>query len=73
LVEQRLKSFNNSKFDALIKLIYTEPTKFSNFKDITPWDEFKFWTKEKDMYRNENFINTFNEIGKLLLEKNEWN
>jgi MoaA/NifB/PqqE/SkfB family radical SAM enzyme len=73
LVEQRLKSFNNTKFDALINLMYTEPTKFSDFKDVTPWDEFKFWTKEKDMYRNENFITTFNEMGKLLLEKNEWN
>jgi organic radical activating enzyme len=72
LVEQRLKSFDSTKFTSLISLMYTEPTKFSDFKDMTPWDEFKFWTKEKDMYRNENFITTFDEFGKLLLEKNEW-
>ena len=38
----------------------------------TPWEEFKFWTKEKDLYRKEDFISTFNELGQLLLKYNEW-
>jgi len=73
MVEQRLMSFNNSKFGAIINLMNTEPKVFSPKQNLTPWQEFKFWTKEKDLYRNENFIKTFDGIGTLLEEHGEWN
>jgi hypothetical protein len=41
-------------------------------RNLTPWQEFKFWTKEKDLYRKENFIETFDGIGSLLVEYGEW-
>jgi hypothetical protein len=72
IVGKYLQSFNNKKFDSVINLLNTQPTKYAKTSTLTPWEEFKFWTKEKDEYRNENFINTFNEIGKLLIEHNEW-
>jgi MoaA/NifB/PqqE/SkfB family radical SAM enzyme len=73
MVEQRLRSLNNTKFDAIINLMNTEPRQFAPQRGLTPWEEFKFWTKEKDAYRDENFITTFNEIGQLLVNHNEWN
>ena len=73
LVQEKLiNSFVSEKFEPLIKLMYTEPTKYNKISDLTPWEEFKFWTKEKDEYRNENFIKTFSEFGNLLIEHNEW-
>ena len=72
-VEKHLLGFNNSKFDAIINLMNTEPKVYSSKQNLTPWQEFKFWTKEKDLYRNENFIKTFDEIGTLLMEHGEWN
>lgn len=73
LVEKKLKSYDSNKFDALIKLMYTTPTKFSTFSNFSPWDEFKFWTKEKDLYRKENYLETFDEIGKIFIEQDVWN
>jgi hypothetical protein len=49
----------------------TEPKKFRR-DSINPWEEFKFWTREKDSYRNENFLVTFNEIGSIIVAHNEW-
>jgi len=70
LVETRLKSYDNVKFDAIVKLMYTEPNLFNPARFASPWDEFKFWTKEKDEYRNENFIEIFPAIGNLI--KSNW-
>jgi MoaA/NifB/PqqE/SkfB family radical SAM enzyme len=72
IVESHLRSFNNSKFDAIIKLMYTEPKAYRTAGQLTPWEEFKFWTKEKDEYRKENFIDTFEVIGNILTEYKEW-
>jgi MoaA/NifB/PqqE/SkfB family radical SAM enzyme len=72
LVEEKLKQLNNPKFDAIIKLMYT-PIRFKSFTfKRAGWKEFKFWTKEKDAYRNENYIDTFEEFGQLLIKYNEW-
>jgi sulfatase maturation enzyme AslB (radical SAM superfamily) len=71
LIEQHLRSFNNPNYNAIINLMNTTPSKYSNTAKSS-WDEFKFWTKEKDAYRNENFIQVFDEIGKLLIKHNQW-
>jgi organic radical activating enzyme len=71
-VEQHLKSFGNPLFDPIIKLMNTESKQYSRRSTLTPWEEFKFWTKEKDQYRSENFIETFPEIGQLLINHQEW-
>ena len=68
-IETRLKEYTNNKFDAIIKLMYTEPKTLST-RAASPWDEFKFWTKEKDEYRKENFIETFPGIGEII--KSVW-
>lgn len=72
LVEEKLQQLNNPKFDAIIKLMYTS----SGFKPSTlirtDWKDFKFWTKEKDAYRNESYIDTFEEFGQLLIKYKEW-
>jgi len=70
LLVDHLHSYNNSKFEPIIRLINTEPN--SHDKRLTPWEEFKFWTKEKDAYRKESFVETFDEIGQHLLDQNEW-
>lgn len=67
---ERLSSHNNTKFESIINLIKTTPTSYNN--QLSPWNEFKFWTKEKDAYRHESFIDTFDEIGQLLLAHSEW-
>ena len=72
VLKQRLTDFDNTRFEAIINLMYTEPKVFDSTRGLSPWEEFKFWTKEKDQYRNENFINTFGEIGQLLIDNNEW-
>jgi MoaA/NifB/PqqE/SkfB family radical SAM enzyme len=69
-IEAQLKSYTNTKFDAIIKLMYTEPKTYRPGSSTSPWDEFKFWTKEKDEYRKENFIDTFPDIGNLI--KSDW-
>jgi len=72
LIETRLRSFNNPIFDSVINLMLTTPKKYSKLSTLFPWEEFKFWTREKDAYRGENFIKTFPELGQLLIEYNEW-
>jgi hypothetical protein len=69
LVAERL---NDIKFDAIVKLMYTNPKAHDQTRNLTPWQEFKFWTKEKDLYRKENFIETFSDMGTILLEHGEW-
>jgi MoaA/NifB/PqqE/SkfB family radical SAM enzyme len=71
LVAKRLGMYNNPKFEPIIRLMNTEPKKFRR-DSINPWEEFKFWTREKDSYRNENFLVTFNEIGSIIVAHNEW-
>ncbi len=63
-IEQILLSYNNPNFVPIINLLKT------NSNDN--WKNFKFWTQAKDQYRNENFIETFPRLGKLLLKHNEW-
>jgi len=71
-VEKHLRSFDNSIFDAIINLMYTEPKTYRKDSTLTPWEEFKFWTREKDAYRNESFTDTFEVIGEILIENKEW-
>lgn len=72
MIEAKLRQDGNPKFDSIIKLMYTEPKNYQRNSTLTPWEEFKFWTKEKDAYRNESFIDTFTDIGELLLDNKEW-
>ena len=67
IVEKKLQSYNNSKFDPVINLLRSP----QNGSDNT-WDKFKFWTRAKDEYRKESFIECFEEFGKILLEHNKW-
>lgn len=69
-VTQKLQNINNSKFQGLVNLINTKP--HWPARHNTAWEEFKFWTKEKDLYRKENFIETFEEFGKILCDLGEW-
>lgn len=71
-VISHLEQYANPDFDAIIKLIQTEPKSFSKSSGLSPWEEFKFWTKAKDKYRSEDFLSTFKEIGALITEHNEW-
>ena len=72
LVEQKLNSYGNPKFNVIVNLMNTLPKSSNPTEVLTLWQQFKFWTKEKDAYRKENFINTFPEIGRLLINHNEW-
>lgn len=72
LVAEHLNSFNNPQFDAIINLMNTEPVLTQGMHLDTPWEQFKFWTKEKDLYRNEDFLETFIELGRLLVKHNKW-
>ncbi len=63
-VSQRLASYNNERFVPIINLI--------NTKRYDRWENFKFWTRAKDDYREEDFLNTFPEMAQLLLKHNEW-
>ena len=69
IVAERL---NSKKFEAIVNLMNTIPTVQDPTRKLTPWEEFKFWTKEKDLYRKENFIETFNGIGSILVEHGDW-
>ena len=69
IVAERL---NSKKFEAIVNLMNTIPKAQDPTRKLTPWGEFKFWTKEKDLYRKENFIETFDGIGSLLVEHGEW-
>ena len=66
LIANRLQQYNNTKFDPIINLLNTVPD------NLTYWDQFKFWTREKDTYRNEKFTETFKEISNHLIMANEW-
>jgi MoaA/NifB/PqqE/SkfB family radical SAM enzyme len=72
VVEKHLMLYNNDKFNPIINLMNMQPKQSSRRSTLTPWEEFKFWTKEKDAYRKENFIKTFDEIGKVIVDCNEW-
>lgn len=66
VIEQRLRSYNNTKFDPIINLMNTTP-------QITDaWEQFKFWTQAKDEYRKESFTDTFKELGNIIIENNQW-
>lgn len=72
VVENHLRLYNNDKFESIVNLMNTKPKQSSRRSTLTAWQEFKFWTKEKDAYRKENFIKTFDEIGKVIVDCNEW-
>jgi MoaA/NifB/PqqE/SkfB family radical SAM enzyme len=74
LVKIKLDQYNN-KFDSITNLMYTNVTNSSircHNNEMESWDDFKFWTKEKDKYRNESFLDTFSEFGQLLIDHKEW-
>lgn len=66
IIEQRLNSYNNPKFEPIISLMNTEP------KIPDAWNEFKFWTRAKDEYRKESFTDTFKELGETIIKNNLW-
>ena len=70
VIKERLQS--NPNFNSIINLMSTTPRRFDSKSTLTPWEEFKFWTKEKDEYRKENFIQTFNEFGEHLIRLDVW-
>ena len=37
-------------------------------ENLEHWDQFKFWTREKDLYRKESFFETFPEFYKICHE-----
>lgn len=63
LIEQRLQG--NPKFIPIVNLMNTDP-------GARAWEDFKFWTREKDLYRKEDFVKTFDEIGNILIEHELW-
>jgi MoaA/NifB/PqqE/SkfB family radical SAM enzyme len=40
-------------------------------EDLNSWEQFKFWTREKDLYRKENFKQTYPEFYKVIKEYDE--
>jgi hypothetical protein len=72
LVEERLRRFNNPQTESIIHLMNTKPSKYKKISLKSPWQEFKFWTNEKDAYRKESFIGMFIEFGQILIDHNEW-
>ena len=71
-IATHLNKYNNPKFEPIINLMNTVPKTYQQNSKLTPWEEFKFWTKEKDLYRKENFLVTFTEIGSIIEEYKEW-
>jgi hypothetical protein len=70
-----MKNFPEPVKQEIIKKLLT----IKNQKEITPvinilkspgdvkqWQQFKFWTQEKDEYRGETFKNTFPELDKII-------
>ena len=60
IVEKKLQSYNNSKFDPVINLLRSPQNEIDN-----TWDKFKFWTRAKDEYRKESFEAVFTEYKDL--------
>jgi len=67
-VKTRLQSMTDIPVDAIINLMETEPRIYDPQTFSSPWDEFNFWLKEKDIYRQQNFKDTFPEYSKILYE-----
>ena len=71
-IAQHLKDTGNVAFDPIINLMNTAPNVMDKSLGKTPWEEFKFWTKEKDEYRKESFVETFSDVGNILVEQSLW-
>jgi radical SAM protein with 4Fe4S-binding SPASM domain len=71
-ISQHLSSYNNDKFRPVINLINTDPKNHQGHRGLSPWQEFKFWTQEKDLYRKENFLETFSDLGRVILQHTTW-
>ena len=73
-LESKAELIGEENVTSIINLLETEPKLFdeSQLNVDTPWDEFKFWTKEKDLYRNEDYVTMFPEYGKILLDHGVW-
>lgn len=67
-VKQRLLSMTDVPVDAIINLMETEPRVYDPLTFSNAWDEFNFWVKEKDTYRQQSFKDTFLEYSKILYE-----
>jgi MoaA/NifB/PqqE/SkfB family radical SAM enzyme len=60
VIQQKLLSVNtNSQIGSIINLLKLE-------QDKEHWEQFKFWTREKDAYRKEQFSTVFPEFYKLI-------
>jgi len=71
---EHLEKVTDAPTAAIINLLKTQPKLFneSQLNVDTPWEEFKFWTKEKDLYRNEEYVTMFPENGKILTDHGVW-
>jgi radical SAM protein with 4Fe4S-binding SPASM domain len=73
-LESKAELIGKHNVASVVKLLETEPKLFdeSQLNVETPWEEFKFWTKEKDLYRNEDYVTMFPEYGKILTDHGVW-
>jgi sulfatase maturation enzyme AslB (radical SAM superfamily) len=71
-IVKRFVEYNNPKFEPILNLMNTEPKTYQPNSKRSPWEEFKFWTRAKDEYRNEDFLMTFKEIGSIIVDHKEW-
>jgi MoaA/NifB/PqqE/SkfB family radical SAM enzyme len=61
-VIEKLKTYKDvSKIQFLINML-------ENPEDLSCWEKFKFWTREKDTYRKESFAKTYPEFYAILKE-----
>ena len=59
-ITKKLKTYHNvAKIKFLINMMDAP-------EDIDHWEKFKFWTREKDLYRNEKFSDVYPEFYKIL-------
>lgn len=74
IVEEKLMSGPYAtELTPLVNLMKTTPKSSHIQPNLSPWEEFKFWTKEKDAYRVENYISTFDDFGEILVKNGAWN
>jgi len=73
-LESKAELIGKHNVTSIVKLLETKSKLFdeSQLNVDTPWEEFKFWTKEKDLYRNEDYVTIFPEYGKILTDHGVW-
>lgn len=62
-IVEKLQTYKDpSKVQFVINMLKTAP------KNLEAWEQFKYWTKEKDAYREENFAEVCSEYYKVINE-----